>query len=64
MKHNIRIRGRYATKSDHQQNETSKYKAMAEYFQSIIEGNYKKVRRLTEENEQLKNKLRAYENQH
>jgi predicted RNase H-like nuclease (RuvC/YqgF family) len=62
MKHNIRIKGKYATRADQQQNEVSKYKSMIEYLQSVMTGTYAKIRRLTEENETLKAKLRKYEN--
>ena len=57
MKHNIRVAGKFATKEEKAVNNAKKYRDVAEYYQSIISGHYKRVRQLTNENLQLKNEV-------
>ena len=61
-KHNIRVSGKFATTEQKMRNDERKWKDTALYFQSVLVGTYRKVRRLTDENRELKNKLKTYEN--
>lgn len=54
MSNQLRIRGKYASKLQKAEYETKKWKSQAEMLMSIIQGQYKTIRRITEENKLLK----------
>ena len=60
MKHNIRVSGKFATELQKAKNDAKKWKDVALYFQSVMHGNYRTVRRLQEEVNELKARTAAY----
>lgn len=57
MKHNIRVSGKFATGMQKAENEAKKYKDGYNYLLSVLEGSYKTVRRLQQENNELKARI-------
>lgn len=60
MKHNIRVSGKFATRLQKAEYDAKKWKDVALYFQSVMHGNYRTVRRLQEEVNELKARLASY----
>lgn len=57
MKHNIRVSGKFATGMQKAEHEAKKYKDGYNYLLSVLEGSYKTVRRLQQENNELKARI-------
>ena len=60
MKHNIRVSGKFATSLQKAENEAKKWKDGYNYLLSVLEGNYRTVRRLQEEVNELKARSASY----